>query len=131
MPQKRQGRPKLPPVSDQMRAWSSALAAEFAGWPQVTAKSFFGFTALYRGKHIFAVLPRTRAWGNGNTLAFKIDHPPAGFRSQLDRDPRIGSMDMQKSRWFTLELSCDNDLHDAIDWLGHAYDRAGKAKKAK
>jgi len=30
-----------------MKAWSAALTTEVAGLPQVTARAFFGFTALY------------------------------------------------------------------------------------
>ncbi len=123
--------PKTPRASEQMKAWSSALAAELCDWPEVNTKSFFGFTALYRRRQIFAVLPRTHAWANGNSLAFKIENPSAKTRGQLARDARIGSMDISQSRWFTLDLSSDNDLHDAISWLSQAYDRAEKSTKSK
>ncbi len=114
-----------------MRAWSTALAAELADWPGVTTKSFFGFTALYRGKRIFALLPRTRAWGNANTLAFKLENPTPKVRTLLGNDRRVGSMDMAKFRWFTLDLSCDGDLHDAVEWLARAYEQADKPARKK
>jgi hypothetical protein len=38
---------------------------------------------------------------------------------------------MQKARWFAFELSSDTDLHDALDWLGRAYEAAGKSKKSR
>jgi hypothetical protein len=123
-------RPNLPKVSEEMKAWSAALVAEVAGWPQVTERAFFGFTALYRGDdRIFALLPRTRAMGTPNSLAFKLEQPPTGILKRLQQDPRIGSTEMRKARWFTFELTVATDLRDALDWLGEAYEAAGKGQK--
>lgn len=110
-----------------MKVWSAALADEVGGWPQVSTKSFFGFTALYRNDRMFAALPRTRSMETPNSLVFKIESPSARLCKRLDGDARIGSMNMQEARWFRLELSSDADLHNALDWLGHAYDSAGRA----
>jgi hypothetical protein len=126
-PAKRQ-RPALPPVSEEMKPWSAALAAEVDDWPQLSARSFFGFTALYRKDKMFAALPRTRAMRTSNSLAFKLESPASATAARLKKDARIGSMDMQKMRWFTFELSSDSDLHDALDWLERAYEAAGKKK---
>ncbi len=123
-------RPKLPAVSEEMKAWSAALATELGGWPQISLRSFFGFTALYRKDKIFAALPRTRGWGTANSLAFKLECATPGRRSRIERDPRIGFTLMGKTRWFTFELSSDADLHDALDWLGRAYEAAGQRKKS-
>ena len=123
--------PALPPVSDQMKAWSAALAVEVADWPRATARSFFGFNALYRGDNIFGMLPRRRSFGNGNLLAFRIDDAADRFKARLEKDPRIGSIDQNNTRWFTFELSSDADLHAALDWLGAAYQAAGKRRKSK
>ena len=125
------GRPKLPKASDQMKAWSSALATEVAGWPQVSTRSFFGFTALYRGGRIFAALPRTRAMWTANSLGFKIESPTPQVARQLEGDRRVGSTRMQKAKWFLFELAEDSDLHAALDWLGTAYEAAGKTSKKK
>lgn len=111
-----------------MKAWSAGLAGEVAGWLQVTTRAFFGFTAFYRGERIFAVLPRTRGMETPNSLAFKLEVKAPALRAALERDPRIGSTQMQRARWFTFELSSDADLHDALDWLGRAYGAAGKRK---
>jgi hypothetical protein len=111
-------RPRLPAVSEQMQAWSTALAAEVSEWPRVSARSFFGFTALYRKDRIFALLPRTRGMASANALAFKLERPPPAVRAGLDKDPRLGSFQREESRWFSFELSSDADLHDALDWLG-------------
>jgi hypothetical protein len=113
-----------------MKAWSAALAAEIGGWPQVSARAFFGLAAHYRKDKIFALLPRTRGMETPNSLAFKLRAPTAALCVRLEKDSRIGSTDMQKTRWFTFELASDADLHDALDWLGRAYETAGKDKKS-
>jgi len=121
----------LPPASEEMKAWSAALAGEVSRWPQVRARVFFGFTALYRKEKIFAALPRTRAMWTANSLGFKLENAKPALQTRLERDPRIGSTRMQKARWFTFEMSSDTDLHDALEWLGHAYEAAGKSKKSR
>lgn len=121
----------LSPVSAQMKAWSIALASEVADWPRATARSFFGFTALYRGDNIFGIVPRTRGFGNGNLLAFRIDDLSARSQSRMQQDHRLGVIDRHNSRWFTFELSCDADLHPALDWLDTAYQSAGKRRKSR
>jgi len=121
----------MPPISEQMKAWSAALAAEIADWPQVTQKVFFGFTALYRGKTMFGLLPRTRCIETRNAIAFSIDSPKRSVRARLDSDQRIGYIDRNNARWFTFELSSDSDLHDALNWLGDAYDAAHAKKKLR
>jgi hypothetical protein len=122
---------KHAPVSDQMKAWSAALAVEVADWPRATARSFFGFNALYRGNNIFGILPRTCSFGNGNLLAFRIDDVTERLKARFEEDPRIGSIDKNSTRWFTFELSSDVDLHAALGWLGAAYEAASKRRKSK
>ncbi len=134
-------RPTTSPISEQMKAWSSALAAEIADWPGVDARSFFGFTALYSGAYMFAALPRTRSWGTGNCLAFKVENLQPPLRARMEKDSRIGAMQIKSVRWFSFEIFSDADLHDALDWLGRAYaaarqprrpsPKAGKQKKSK
>jgi hypothetical protein len=119
-------RPKLLKISEQMKAWSAALASEVEGWPQVSARAFFGFTALYRRDKIFALLPRTRGMETANSFAFKLESLAPRLLARLRQDPRIGSTEMQKARWFTFELTADQDLRQALDWLGRAYEAAGK-----
>ncbi len=123
-------RPKLPAVSEQMKEWSAALAAEIGGWPWVTARAFFGFTALYRRAKIFALLPRTRGMETANSLAFKLESPAPRLLAQLQQDPRIGSAQMRKARWFTFELTADKDLRDALDCLARAYEAAGRVSSS-
>jgi hypothetical protein len=117
-------RPKLLPVSEQMKAWSAALEAELADWPRVSARAMFGLRALYRGERIFAVLPRTRGMGTANSLAFKLEAVAPGVLACLRKDSRIQTTMMRARRWFVFELSTDEDLKDALDWLGRAYEAA-------
>lgn len=128
---KRPPREKFAPVSEQMKAWSAALTAEFDDWPQVIQKSFFGFTALYRGKIMFAVLPRTKSVFTSTAVAFRIDSPKGAVKSLIERDSRVAAVDKKKTRWFTFELSSDADLHDALDYLGRAFDAARTSQKTK
>ena len=117
-----------PLVPDEMKVWSAALAAEVSDWPQATARSFFGFTALYRKDKIFAALPRTRIWETANSIAFKLESPAPALRSRLEKAAHPWSSSPVKARWFTFELGSDADLHAALDWLGHAYAAARKNK---
>jgi hypothetical protein len=114
-----------------MKAWSAALGDELTSWPQVETRTFFGFTALYRGEKIFALVPRTRAMGTPNTLAFKFESLAPRLQTRLDRDRRVGTTEMRAARWQTFEVSSDSDLHDALEWLGLAYEAAGKTKKSR
>ena len=123
-------RAKLPPVSEQMKAWSSALAAELLDWPHLTQKTFFGFTALYRGKTMFGALPRTRSF-QGNCVAFRFDHANRAILGRIEKDPRVAAFGKDKKRWFLFELSSDADLHEALDYLTAAFKAARIPKKTK
>ena len=112
-----------------MKGWSAALEGEIGDWPSVQSRAFFGFTAFYRRNKIFALLPRTRGMKMANSLAFKLESATARLLEQLQQDPRVGSTQMQKARWFTFELAADADLHDALSWLDRAHEAAGKTSK--
>jgi len=84
----------------------------------------FGFKALYRGKRIFAILPRTRGMGTPNSLAFKLEKAGPRVLARLHKDSRIQTTTMQARRWFVFEMSSDRDLKDVLDWLGRAYEAA-------
>jgi hypothetical protein len=117
-----------------MKAWSAALAGEVNDWPQVSSRSFFGFTALYRKGKMFALLPRTRGMETPNALAFRLDTLAsfrACLRDRLQNDARIRSAEIQKARWFSFELSSDGDLHDALEWLRQAHQEARKSSKSQ
>jgi hypothetical protein len=120
--------PSLPAVSDEMKVWSAALVAEISDWPRVTARSFFGFTALYRKDKMFAALPRTRAWETANSLAFKFESLTPAVRARLEKTTRPWSRQPEKARWFVFEIHSEADLHGALDLLGRAYAAARNKK---
>jgi TfoX/Sxy family transcriptional regulator of competence genes len=126
MPVKRPSRerPPLVRISEEMKAWSSALTAEVETWPHVSAKSMFGMTGIYRKKRIFAALPRTRAFGSGNSVAFKVEGAGKRLLAELEKDPHVTDTIMQATRWLTYELETDQDMHAALHWLIKAYELA-------
>src|SRR2546425_4836315 len=105
-----------------MKAWAAALVAELATWPQVHSRVFFGFTAIYRQKRVFALVPRTRPLEPPNSVALKFESRHIMARAR--RDSRIGFAEMQKARWFTFAMNTDTDLRDALAWLLRAYEAA-------
>lgn len=133
MKRAKSSRPHLSKVSEEMKAWSSALEREVGNWPQVSTRAFFGFTALYRKDQMFAALPRTRGMETANSLAFKLEEQGPAVLARREQDARIRgwSSPTRKARWFAFELSSDADLHDALEWLGMAYEAAGKNKKLR
>jgi hypothetical protein len=86
----------------------------------------FGLTAWYRRGRIFAVLPKTRGMDSPNSVAFKLSSASPRLLARIRKEPRMAFTEMQKARWFTFELCCDADLHDALEWLGRAYEAALK-----
>jgi hypothetical protein len=64
-------RPKLPPVSEEMRRTFALLAEELGGWPGVSMKLMFGFRAVYREGTIFAMLPDKRSLEVADAVAYK------------------------------------------------------------
>jgi hypothetical protein len=117
-------RPRLPAISEQMKAWSVALAADLESWPHTRTRAMFGMIGWYRQDKIFAVLPKTRGMDSPSSLAFKLSSASPRVLARIRKEPRIAFTEMQQARWFTFELSCDADLHDALEWLGRAYDAA-------
>ena len=87
---------KQPLISEAMKAWSTALAAETADWPNISQRSFFGFTALYRGDQIFAMLPRSRNIDRTNKIAFRIDAPSTVVQKRVSTDERISLFPVSK-----------------------------------
>jgi hypothetical protein len=117
-------RPKLVPVSEEMKIWAAALGTEMAAWPNVSTRPMFGFTAFYRGKGIFAILPRTRGMGSSSALAFKMENAGPRVKARLSKDARISTTVMQATRWFVFEVSSESDLRGALLWLSRAYEGA-------
>jgi hypothetical protein len=116
-------RPKLLRISEEMRRWSALLESELLSWPGVITKPMFGFRGVYRGKGIFAAIPRSRGFGSATSILLKFKAMPPALLQHAERDNRLHSNTPGKG-WFSFTLSSDTDLHDALGWLNHAYESA-------
>ena len=116
----------LQKISDEMKVWSGMLAEEVLSWPKVSTNPMFGLTAMYRGSVVFAMLPKTRALGSPNAVAFKLVDSPAKVMTKMKRDSRIQETVLAAAKWFALEMESDEDLRGVLEWLGLAYEAAGK-----
>jgi len=120
---------KLYPASDEARQWSTLLETELLTWPRVQAKPMFGFRSFYRGKRIFAALPRTKAFDQVGSLLLKFETMPAPLQKKAAIDPRIGAWSRISGRgWITFTLNSGEDLRDALWWLNQACTATLKAK---
>jgi hypothetical protein len=115
-------RPKMPPVSEEMKQWSAMLRTELIGWPQVTSKPMFGMSGMYRRKKIFAALPVTRGFDTPSSIIFRFDPMPAELNQRALKEPRI----TPGTRWFSFEIQSTEHLRDALWWLNQAYEAAKK-----
>jgi hypothetical protein len=106
-------RPSWKPISDEMAHRCSSLAAELLTWPDVTAKSMFGFRAFYRGPLIFAMLPDKRLLEHPTDIAYKLHDLAQPKESQ---------------KWSLFSLRDDPSVASAIRTLEKAYSLA-KIKK--
>ena len=116
----------LEKISEEMKVWSALLAEEVAGWPDVATKPMFGLAALYRGPAVFAMLPKTRALGSADAVAFKLMGASAKVMGQLKREVRIQETMLAAAKWYVFEMESEEDLRGVLEWLGVAYEAAGK-----
>lgn len=112
-------RPKMPPISEEMKQWSAMLKAEVSGWPEISTKPMFGMMGLYRRKKIFGGLPVTRGFDTPNSVIFRFDPVPQDLEQRADKDSRI----TPGKRWFSFEVASASDLRDALWWLNQAFER--------
>lgn len=116
-------RPKLLPISEEMRQWSALLESEVLSWPGMIVKRMFGFRALYRGNRIFAALPHSRGFGPDASILLKFDPVPPALLKRAQGDDRLKG-NTPGNGWFSFTLNSDTDLHDALEWLNHSYESA-------
>ncbi len=102
-----------------MQRWCARLEDELSTWPQVHTKPMFGMMAFYRGKNIFAAVPRSRAAGTETSLLIKLPGV---------RDDRLRRSSGPGAGWVSLEI--DADSAGALRWLERAYERAVRGKKS-
>jgi len=113
-------RPKMPPISEEMKQWSAMLKTEVSGWPHISTKPMFGMMGLYRAKKIFGGLPVTRGFDTPNSVIFRFDPIPHELEERASKDRRISP----GKRWFSFDVRATDDLRDALWWLNQAYDHA-------
>jgi hypothetical protein len=113
-------RPKMPPISEEMKQWSAMLKTEVSVWPQVSSRPMFGMQGLYRGKRIFGGLPVTRGFDTPNSVIFRFDPIPQDLEQRVMKEPGI----TPGKHWFSFEVGSTADLRDALWWLNQAYERA-------
>jgi len=111
--------PPRPPVlhkaSEGLKPYVAFLESELGSWPQVTTRPMFGLTAYYRGRQIFAALPRTRALDSPDSVSYKLPSAAAPGR------PGQG--------WKSVELLSDADLRRALVAFERAYREAGSKRR--
>jgi hypothetical protein len=101
----RTSRPKLPPVSEEMRRVFALLAEELAMWPDVNTKLMFGLRAIYRKKIIFALLPDKRSLEVADAVAYK-----------------------EGGKWKLFEMRDEGGVSKALELLRKAYNSAARKR---
>jgi hypothetical protein len=108
-----------------MKYLCSMLGEEVRAWPDVTTRSMFGMLGYYRSGVVFAALPVTRAIGSSNGIIFKMKAMSAAQTDRASQDLRLGTgTNIKAQRWHSFEIHSEDDLRDALWWLGQAYESA-------
>ena len=106
---------RLLKVNAEMRRWCALLEEEVLRWPRVKSRPMFGMLGLYRGKKIFAALPRTRAAETEFSLLIKL---PGAEHARLRNASGPGA------GWTRLEMNSESDIAAALRGLENAYQKA-------
>jgi len=107
--------PKLWKIDTEMQRWCALLEEEVTTWPQVSTKPMFGMVALYRGKNIFAAVPRTRAAETERSVLVKLPGV---------KDKRLKRASGPGAGWVPFEIDSESDIAEALRWLERAYEKA-------
>jgi hypothetical protein len=118
--------PKMVKPAPQMEHFAALLTTEILTWPHTSTKSMFGMTALYRGTVMFGAVPKTKTLWTKNSVMFKLTKPPETCVHNLE-DARI-IVGGKTHKWYGFEMTEPEDLRDALNWFGIAYDHAVKGK---
>jgi hypothetical protein len=81
----------------------------------------FGFVAYFRGRRIFAGLPKSKSMHSSSSIIFKFHKLSGMLMTALRRDSRVAISELGGVGWQSFELSSDADLRDALAWLDRAY----------
>jgi len=131
---KRPERPKFPAISEEMQHWSAQLEAEVKTWPDVICKRMFGFRSIYHRRTIFAALPYSRGLFTSSSIILKFNPMPPALFKRAQAEPRLNTNTRVPGKgWFSLELSSDADLRDALWWLNQSYESAkgGSSRRSR
>ncbi len=101
--------------SEEMRHVCGLIDGEISQWPEVMARSMFGFRAYYRRDVIFALLPETRALETPNSIAYKLQ--------------TVGAR--EGAKWIFCETDGPASVRPALALLDRAYRTAGRKKQSK
>lgn len=112
---------RMPAASDEMKRIAAMIEDEVAAWPDLSVRPMFGMSGLYRGKKIFAALPRTRSVGTPNSFIFRFDPMPPALVRRAKAEERI-HFSQPGARWYSFEVTSAEDLKDALWWLSQAYE---------
>jgi hypothetical protein len=123
-------RPKLPLISEEMKQWAALLSAELTTWPDVSTRPMFGLIAFYRGDHIFAAVPHTRAVNSPNSIMLKLKSAAPRIAKLAQSDSHLDTSEMSGSGWLYYELQSAEDINHALRWLERAYEAAKRSRKA-
>lgn len=124
-------RPKLVPISEEMKEYAAHLSEEVSAWPQVSLRPMFGFYGVYRKEKIFGVIPKTRTMEEGNAIWYKLwpaqtTRPKAGSKHARTKARREEMEDMTVTgpNWKSFLVASPAHLHGAIEVLSRAYESA-------
>jgi hypothetical protein len=118
-------RPPVVAASDELRSLMAAIETEISSWPDVRINSMFGMRSVYRGKNIFALLPKTRSLKTGDAIWMKFGKLTPRIRKTISEQPRILLPSKPTgAQWYTLSEVTVGDYGVAIDWLARAHESA-------
>jgi hypothetical protein len=117
--------PKFFVIDEEMKHRAGLLEGEVAEWPGVTKKPMFGMVAFFRGKSMFAAVPRTRTLRSPRSIIMKFNPVPAALAEKIKAEPRIAERAPGPGAgWHAFEVGSHEDIKDALWWLGQAYEHA-------
>jgi hypothetical protein len=107
--EKRKKRPKLVPVSEEMRRICEMFAGELLRWPDVSIRPMGSACVPSIGEVIFAMLPEKRALENPKAFAYKR------FEAQRNED----------EKWKLFELENEEHIGSALVHFGQSVHKGG------
>jgi len=121
--------PGLLVASEEAKRWGALLLDEVRDWPGVRVKPIFGMLGAWRGREMFAAVPRTRALGSSQSIIFKLKGSSPQVLARVREDERVSLRPEAKQMWARFELNSERDLHDALRWVEAAWKAAARRAK--